>query len=214
MDAVHQALRDAILSARLKPAQRLNPGELAQELGVSLMPVRHAIQLLAAEGLVDVRPRSGTFVASVSPRQIRETFEIRCALECLAVEKAVNVVDLPELEALLASMRQPVRTEADRRRHEHDNAAFHLAFLNAAGNDKLLDMYRSLNAHIQIAGIHAGDRDWGSRLTQERFEHEAIFAAVAAGDGVTAASAMRRHIMRSCDSLVAAVEKKLEPDAN
>lgn len=210
MDAVHQALRDAILAARLKPGQRLNPGALADELRVSLMPVRHAIQLLAVEGLVEVRPRSGTFVANVTPHQVRETFEIRCALECLAVEKAVGVVDLPALEKLLESMRRPVTTDAEKRRHEQDNATFHGLLLAAAGNDKLLEMYRGLNAHIQIAGIHAGERDWRSRLDQERVEHQAIVAALAAGDGATAASAMRRHIMRSCDSLIAALKGKTD----
>jgi DNA-binding GntR family transcriptional regulator len=211
MDTVHEALRQAILSSSMRPGERLNPGELAGQLGVSLMPVRHAIQLLAAEGLVEVRPRSGTFVASVSAREVRETFEIRCALECLAVEKAVATMsakDLAELRRLCTAMGKPPRTEADRRRHESDNAAFHLLFLQSAGNAKLLEMYSGLRAHIQIAGIHAGERDWKSRLAQEAAEHEAIMTAVEARDPQRAVEAMRRHIMRSCESLAGDVEKK------
>ncbi len=211
MDTVHEAMRQAILSSTLKPGERLNPSELAAQLGVSLMPVRHAIQLLAAEGLVEVRPRSGTFVASVSAREVRETSEIRCALECLAVEKAVPTLsdeDLATLRRLRDAMSKPPRTEADRRRHEADNAAFHLVFLHAAGNHKLLEMYSGLRAHIQIAGVHAGDRDWRSRLEQEAAEHDEIMAAVEARDAARASAAMRRHISRSCESLAGAVEMK------
>lgn len=211
MDTVHEALRQAILSSSLRPGERLNPNELATQLGVSLMPVRHAIQLLAAEGLVEVRPRSGTFVASVSAREVRETFEIRCALECLAVEKAISALsadDLAEMRRLGNAMAKAPRTDADRRRHEQSNANFHLLFLRAAGNDKLLEMYAGLRAHIQIAGVHAGDQDWRSRLAQETAEHEAILVAVEARDTVGAVEAMRRHITRSCESLAAAVEKK------
>ena len=211
MDTVHEALRQAILSSAIRPGERLSPGELAAQLGVSLMPVRHAIQLLAAEGLVEVRPRSGTFVASVSAREVRETFEIRCALECLAVEKAVQSLsakELAELRRLQDALSKSPRTDADRRRHEDNNAAFHLLFLQAAGNAKLLEMYAGLRAHIQIAGVHAGDRDWRSRLKQEAAEHEAIVKAVEARDTGAAVEAMRRHIMRSCESLAGAVEKK------
>src|SRR6266704_2236481 len=88
VDAVYEALRQAIVSSLMKPGERLKVDELAQKLGVSLTPVRSAIQQLANEGLVEIRPRSGTFVASLSPRDVEETFEIRCALECLAGEKA------------------------------------------------------------------------------------------------------------------------------
>ena len=211
MDTVHEALRQAILTSALRPAERLNPAELATQMGVSLMPVRHAIQLLAAEGLVEVRPRSGTFVASVSAREVRETFEIRRSLECLAVEKAATCLvatDLAELRRLCDAMNKSPRTEAGRRRHEQDNAAFHLLFITAASNTKLLEMYASLRAHLQIAGVHAGDRDWRSRLKQEALEHEAIVSAVEARDAARAVEAMRSHITRACESLAGAVEKK------
>lgn len=211
MDTVHEAMRQAILTSALRPGERLNPGELAAQLGVSLMPVRHAIQLLAAEGLVEVRPRSGTFVASVSAREVRETFEIRCALECLAMEKAVSALsdnDLGEMRRLRDAMAKTPRNEADRRQHEQDNADFHLLFLEAAGNVKLIEMYAGLRAHIQIAGVHAGDLNWRSRLAQEIAEHEEIVKAVEARDASRAVDAMRRHITRSCESLAGAVEKK------
>ncbi len=70
VDDVHQSIREAILDRRFPPGMRLNVEELASQLGVSLTPVRSAIQLLAADGLVDVHSRSGTFVARLTRRDL------------------------------------------------------------------------------------------------------------------------------------------------
>jgi GntR family transcriptional regulator, rspAB operon transcriptional repressor len=210
-EAVHASLRQAILTNLLHPGERLNVAELAAQLHVSLTPVRNAIQLLAAEGLIEVRPRSGTFVARLSSRDVRETFEIRCALECLAAEKSASVMNpvaIRGLRDLLAELRQPIRDEAERAAHERLNIEFHGRIMAAAGNQRLLDAYQALNAHITIARIHAGEIDWRSRLEQEHQEHGAIVDAIAAHDAVRAAAAMRLHIMRACESLAAALEDR------
>src|SRR5579862_5634135 len=112
VDDVHQAIREAILDRRFPPQMRLNVEELASQLGVSLTPVRSAIQLLAAEGLVDVHSRSGTFVATLTRRDLEEIFDIRCALECLAAETALQHITEKEIERarkLLAILLKPVR---------------------------------------------------------------------------------------------------------
>jgi DNA-binding GntR family transcriptional regulator len=71
-DEAYEALRNGILGRMFKPGERLQVEEIADQLGVSLTPVRQAIQSLAAEGLIDIRPRSGTYVAQLSARDIRE----------------------------------------------------------------------------------------------------------------------------------------------
>jgi DNA-binding GntR family transcriptional regulator len=210
-DAVHQALRQAILSSLLRPGERLHMNELAQKLGVSLTPVRHAIQLLAKEGLVEVKPRSGTFVASVTAEDVRETFELRCALECMAVEKAAERIrppDLQRLKALVKAMRAPIRNETDQALHEENNREFHLILLRAAENRRLLETYDALNANIKIARIHAADADWTRRLDQEQDEHEAIVKALEQKRTAAAVRAMRRHILRAMGSLIEAIEGK------
>ncbi len=78
---MHSALRDAILNGLLQPGGRLDVAELAEKLDVSLTPVRDALQLLARRRLGGDPPRSGTFVARLSARDVRETFDVRCALE-------------------------------------------------------------------------------------------------------------------------------------
>lgn len=210
-DAVHAALRDAILTSVLRPGERLNIPDLAKQLDVSLTPVRNAVQLLAAEGLIEVRPRSGTFVANVSAEDVKETFQLRRALECLAAELACEAMSAREVAALRGlhrSMCKPIRDERDRAQHERDNVAFHLAILNASRNSKLIDANQRLNAHIQIARIHAADSAWKNRLQDESREHEEIVNAIASKDAARAVQAVRAHLDRACASLVQAIEAK------
>ncbi len=210
-DAVHAAIRQAILTSVLRPGQRLNVSELADQLNVSLTPVRNAVQLLAAEGLIEVRPRSGTFVANVNAADVLETFQIRRALECLGVELACSQITAAEtdrLRDLLTAMRRPIRNDEDREQHQRDNAEFHLSILRAARNGRLLDSYHRLNAHIQIARIHASDAEWKSRLKDERREHEEIADAITARNAELAVRAMRAHLDRACASLMQAIRAK------
>ena len=210
-DAVYAALRQAILSRVLRSGEKLDVNQLAVQLNVSLTPVRNAIHLLAAEGLIEVRPRSGTCVASVTATDVRETFEIRRALECLAVENACTAItaeELADLRDMLAVLNQPVKEDLERQRHEHHNARFHVAILKAAGNERLIAAYQRLNAHIQIARIHADETGWRLRLDRERAEHVEIVDAIAVRDASRAVQAMRTHIDRACESLVKAIEKK------
>lgn len=206
VDAVHQALRDAILKSLLRPGERLNVDELAQKLGVSLTPVRHAIQMLTTEGLVEVRPRSGTFVASVSAREVEETFDIRCALECMAAEKAIHRITNAEIKRLRELLR--ILKRPDTRTHQEANLELHLIILRASGNRRLLEMYDSLNAHIQIARIHASGSEWLSRLDLEQAEHEEIVEAIEQRAAPRLLTALRAHINRSRDSMLSALPKE------
>ena len=208
MDDVHQAIREAILDRRFPPRMRLNVEELASQLGVSLTPVRHAIQQLATEGLIDIHPRSGTYVAILSAHDIEETFEIRCALECLAAEKAlarITEVKVGRLRELLKLLSDPVASESDLKRHEKHNLELHRIIIDSAGNKRLAEMYESLNAHIKIARIHgaeAGGNGFSNRLAEEQAEHEAIVDAIESRDTKRVTSAMRKHIYRAKDALI------------
>ena len=211
VDAVYAALREAIITSMMKPGERMNVEELAGKLGVSLTPVRHAIQQLETEGLVEVKPRSGTFVANLSAQDVEDTFDIRFALERLAAERAVERVtdaEIAHMRLLLAQLRRPVRTAADRDSHEKDNISLHKALLSASGNRRLEEMYDTLNAHIRIARIHAAEADWTSRAKDEEAEHEAIVAALESRDAAALAEALRRHIYRAKGSLVAALKSR------
>lgn len=211
VDAAYAALRQAILSSALKPGQRLHIDQLATQLGVSLTPVRGAIQRLATEGLIDIRPRSGTFVASLSLQDIEETFQIRAALEGLAAELAaprITSTDLQRLRSLHRAMKKPLRLQSDRDAHDLLNSEFHQLILAASGNRRLQEMYSALHAHIQIVRIHAADTAWSARRRRQAAEHEAILKALEARDPRAASEALRRHITRAKDALLAALRTR------
>lgn len=205
-DSVYEALRSAILSRSFEPGQRLNVHELAAQLGVSLTPVKDALTRLEAEALIEIRPRSGTYVSAMSADDVAEAFDIRCALECLAAEKALaraTPADVAHLRKLADVISEPGDDDEARLRHEARNIEFHKRIVTLSGSKRLLQMYESLDAHIQIARIHRGHGDWKMRLSSEREEHLAIAAAFTEGDAATLVASLRRHIMRAAESLVA-----------
>lgn len=207
-DAVYEALRQAIVSCVAKPGERLNVEELAEKLGVSLTPVRGAIQKLATEGLVEIRPRSGTFVTQLTPQDVEETFKIRCALECLAGEEAIARIqpsEIRRLKDLLRSLKKKVHSEEDRKAHQRDNSELHQIIIEASGNRRLREMYEALNAHIKIVRIHSAETDWPARMREEEEEHEAIVAAIEAKDATALTAALRKHIYRAKDAMIAAL---------
>ena len=212
-DEAYEALRNGILGRMFKPGERLQVEEIADQLGVSLTPVRQAIQSLAAEGLIDIRPRSGTYVAQLSARDMRETCDIRCALECLAAEQAIEHATaevIEEFHDILAALARPVRSEESRKRHERENARFHNLLIETSGNRRLKEMYRSLNAHLQIARLHQQDTDWAARLVAEQAEHERIVAALEKRNRNALVAAVRDHIMRAKANMTAGLPEEAE----
>jgi GntR family transcriptional regulator, rspAB operon transcriptional repressor len=204
-DSVFDILRENIVGRGFRPGDRLDVRALADQLGVSATPVKDAINRLAAEGLVEIRPRSGTFVAELAPDAVAETFEIRRALECLAAERVVTQLTpdlLARFQDVVDAMDRPVSTERDRTEHERKNVELHTLLVEASGNRRLTELYRSLNAHLTIARIHSRRRPDDDRLEQERREHRAILDALATRDAAALVSALDRHIRRAGIALV------------
>jgi DNA-binding GntR family transcriptional regulator len=138
-DAAYQAVRDGILSSDLLPGQHLHLGDLAEQLGVSTMPVRSAIRRLAVEGLVKLLPRRGAIVSELSMADFEEIHDLRVALEATIVGVAVLRVtedDIDVLRAALAEYDKPHTTE-DYQSIEWD--AF-LTFYQAANRERTLQL--------------------------------------------------------------------------
>jgi GntR family transcriptional regulator, rspAB operon transcriptional repressor len=211
-DEVYDVLRRSILTNVFQPGQRLPVDDIARKLGVSLTPVRHAIQQLATEGLIEIRPRSGTFVASLDIRDIAETFDIRRALECLAAEGAaahINDEQLRRARRLVWALSEPVETDDDRTRHEANNSEFHRLLIEASGNRRLAEMYESLKAHLQIARVHSSETSGhlAARLQQEQAEHENIMDALENRDAGRLIAALSEHIDRAKTALMSLLQE-------
>ena len=204
-DSVADTLRASILGSVFRPGQRLDVKLLSEQLGVSPTPVKDAINRLAAEGLIEIRPRSGTFVTDITPKMVEEIFEIRCALECLAAELTMARMTpalLARFSELTRQLELPVGSEVERTEHERANIALHMLFVESSGNQRLVEMYRSLNAHLTIARIHSRQRPDEHRLDAELKEHRALLAAVEAGDTKNLVKVLGDHIRRAGRNLV------------
>jgi DNA-binding GntR family transcriptional regulator len=207
-DEVYEALRQAVLSHIFQPGERLQLEEIAAKLGVSQTPVRNAVQKLASEGLIEIRPRSGTYVATLTKQEIEETFELRRALECLAAERAIHrmgAAEVAEMKSLVARMAEPVTDDDGLVKRQAWNTQFHAILIRASGNQRLQQMYDELRANIQIARVHVAEHNRGSRFELEQAEHEGIIAAIEARDLEALQRNLTDHIHRAKSSLVAAL---------
>jgi len=191
---VYDHLRAEILAGRLEPGTELAEVALSEQLGVSRGPLREAIGRLAAEGLVTVRPRRGAVVRSLSKQEFVELYQVREALEMLAVRLAVPRLGdegVAELERLVAAM------TAHAERNEvteffEANSAFHLQLVEAAGNAKLQELYDQLLA--QLGRYRLQSLTLRGNLERSVAEHAAILRAIKRGDADRAAHLMSEHI--------------------
>ena len=191
---VHEHLREEILSGRLSPGSELQEVALAESLGVSRGPIREAIGRLAVEGLVTVRPRRGAVVRALSTEEFLEAYQVREALEVMAVRLAVPKLtesDVAALERLAEEMSS--RAEADDvQGFFRANTAFHETFFEAAGNRMLAELYRQVRGQIDRHRLRS--LELRGNLERSIAEHKAILRAAKARDVERAAHLVAEHI--------------------
>ena len=191
---VYDHLRAEILSGRLEPGAELAEVALSEQLGVSRGPLREAIGRLASEGLVTVRPRRGAVVRSLSKEEFVELYQVREALEMLAVRLAVPRLgpeDVAALEELVATMAAHAE-RGEVAEFFESNSAFHVRLVEASGNAKLLELYEQLLA--QLGRYRLRSLTLRGNLERSVAEHAAILRAAKRGDADRAAHLMSEHI--------------------
>ncbi|REG45567.1 GntR family transcriptional regulator [Paraburkholderia sp. BL6669N2] len=188
-------LRESITTGEYAPGDRLVEGRIAEELEVSRVPVREALRALAAEGLVEVRPRHGAVVASLDPSAAREMVQIRATLEGLNARLAAEHCT-PELVAQIEAVLQEGNAKVAAGEAAgllELNARFHDLLYAAGANSMLSDLMRSLRDRTRILFLNANDEE--VRVTWH--EHAAILRAVQSGDAALAALLAERHVTRA-----------------
>lgn len=201
-----ELLRERIRSGELVPGQRLALEELTQSLGMSATPIREALRLLQADHLVDYRPHLGVVVKESSPEAIVEIYRIRSVLEPLAAELAVESLSDDRLAAL-GRLHQALRTAVSSgrgKRIAEINAEWHWALYESAHSTYLNDFIRRLWEGFPWRTMWA----LPGRAEQSFREHEAMMAAIRAGDGIEAAARLRDHIVSGAETLVDGVERR------
>jgi DNA-binding GntR family transcriptional regulator len=210
---VYDFLREEIFSERLAPGTELQEVALAEELGVSRGPIREAIGRLAAEGLVTVRPRRGAVVRSLSKDEFLELYQVREALEMMAVRLAVPRLepgDIAELDGLIVEMIDHSMREEIAEFFEA-NIAFHARLVEASGNATLQELYGQLVG--RMGRYRMRSLTLRGNLQRSIAEHGAILGAAKRGDADRAAHLMSEHIRVPQRRLQALTEEELAPAA-
>ncbi len=199
-DVVFERLHDAIIDGQLKAGQWLRQETLAQELGVSQMPVREALKRLVAEGLAVRIPYKGVKVVEFSPEDIVDICTVRLVLEGLAVRLATPLITAKELERLKENLREAegYTSQDQMARRRQLNAEFHLSICQASGRQylvRLLEMlWRWFPSVVLYEGAFRQEELFLARADQEMREHWAILEALERQDAQQAEEETRRHI--------------------
>jgi DNA-binding GntR family transcriptional regulator len=193
-EQVRDRLREDVLSGELAPGTVLSEPSLARSFGVSRGPVREALGRLEHDGLVTITPRRGAIVTELSREEFVDAYQVREALETLAIQLAVARLGEAEI-ARLRELHQEMVAHATRGEVNaffEANAAFHGVFVNASGNQKLQEMYRLLMD--QMGRYLARSLALRGSLDKSVAEHSAILEAVEASDAERAARLLADHI--------------------
>lgn len=204
--SVVEALRDAISSGALKPGQRIVEQDIAEELGVSRLPVREALRQLEYEGLLELIPHKGAVVATVSERDIRELFSLRDALETLAaglVAQRASPGEVNQLQSIVDQMREQSERRDFERLFEIDTE-FHTLLCTYSQHGRLVKhwnlvygQWQALDSLMDEAPVLDGLPDEHPIiLTLRDFarSHQAIVDAIRVGDIDAARVAMQLHM--------------------
>jgi len=200
-ERVADTLREQIFAGTLAPGSFIDEVALCERLQISRTPLREALKVLTAEGLVRHEPRRGCFVNEVTEQDLDDIFPVIALLEgrC-AFEAARNASDADL--AVLESLHQQLQAHADAKRivdYYQTNHAIHEAIITLASNRWLAQVIGDLRKILKLArlqGLHAP-----GRLAQSLTEHLAVFAALKARDSEGADAAMRTHLTRQREAL-------------
>jgi DNA-binding GntR family transcriptional regulator len=196
-DAATAQLRERILAGELEPGAPLRLEELARSLGMSISPIREAVRKLETLGLAVHVAHRGSRVKELDVDDLHDTYEARLALEPLAVARAASRISeaqvaqaRSDLERYTACFERGDRAAA---REAHD--AFHFTLYAASGSDWLVRLIRPAWENSERYRALASPSV--ELIRSRQAEHERILAALAAGDGDTAAAELRSHLLQT-----------------
>jgi DNA-binding GntR family transcriptional regulator len=201
-DLVYERLREEILSGAVKPGERVSINRVARDVGVSDIPAREGVKRLVADGLVTFTAHKGAVVARMGRHEVEELFAIRTELEALALRHAASRITPAQLAELRSILDEMARAERAGEVDEYGvlNRRFHMCSYAAQPYTRLRSMIESL----------WDSTDWCRRIFTTELEsmrsssaeHEAIYDALARGDGEAASVFLRAQKHRAASWLL------------
>lgn len=193
-DRIRLALEQDLRSGALQPGAPIDEQGLCERFGASRTPVREALLMLSAKGLVSILPRAGIYVQQLEPRELIAMMEGLAELEGVLARLAAQRIGEDAKRQLSEAL---ARTEhfaqlADSVEYEKANALLHDLIYLSSGNSFIVQQTR--DARLRVAPYRGKMFEKPERLLRSQAEHAAVVQAILAGDSLGAAEAMRNHI--------------------
>jgi len=198
-DLAYQEIKDAIVHAKMRPGDYLGEEMLARALEMSRTPVREALKRLASENLVEITPK-GAFVKEVSPQDIREIYELREVLECLALQSAIRNItpeEIDQLESRGLALKEGLKAgrPIDWRAVSKWDNDLHVLIISKCANSYLKQFMAVLNQHILRYQLLAAQAL--SNPEDTIGQHLEMIALLRQGDLERLTAALRTHIQKA-----------------
>ncbi len=191
---IADSIKTAIIKGKFKPGERISEGDLADTMGISRTPLREAFRKLENEGFITIIPRKGAIVTEIDPEEARDLYIIKGTLEGLAARLAAPVIkerDIEKLEKIndeLKGLMDGNDLESFYRLHRR----FHMVFVKASGNTRLIQMISNLNDHFKRIGIVS--LTLPGQFEQTIHQHEQIIKAFKKGNEKAAEEKVRENV--------------------
>lgn len=196
----YEYLKEAIINNDFTQGAPLREMEIAAKLKMSRSPVREALRDLESEGIVISHPGRGTFVATITPYDVEEIYELRTMFEEYALRKAFNRITTEELDQVEANFKAPNEPFSWEQYHKADRA-FHQLYIEKCGSRRLLQFLSTLN--FQIERIRRYSDRSTSRSSDDRLkEHLEIIRCIRQGDLEASLKALRTHLRNVANSAI------------
>ncbi|TNF63447.1 MAG: GntR family transcriptional regulator [Burkholderiales bacterium] len=197
-EEVAELLRQRIFRQELEPGSWIDELKIAEEYGISRTPLREALKVLAAEGLVTMKVRRGAYVTEVSEKDLADVYHLLSLLESDAAGVVAGRASAEQREELHALHRELEEAVGDRERFFSVNESFHLRLLEMADNRWRLQMVTDLRKVMKL-NRHSSLFKTG-RIEESLAEHRAIMAALDSRDSGLAIRRMREHFQHGLEA--------------
>jgi DNA-binding GntR family transcriptional regulator len=205
-DKIALELRKMILSKTLKPGQHIVQDEISKMFGISRIPVREALKILEAEGLIFSEPYKGSVVNDINLDYIEETYFLRSVLEGISCSQATlnyGTNELKELKEIMVKAEDAFASE-DKIEFVHYSKEFHTHIHSLSGYKRLLFILENLRTGISPYTPN-NLKEQGIRSIQD---HRYIFERISKRDAQGAGNAMRMHIQRACIDIIESLKEE------
>jgi len=209
-EKAYQTIYKRILSGKLKPGDKITEVGISKSMGISQAPVREALKRLAEDNLVVLVPRSGCFIASLTPEEIEEIYEIRKSLEGLAMKYAFTHFNRQKVRELRNAILATARIKHNYQDYIKTNlkldAQFHNLIYQESQCPNLRKMLEKLRARMQVLRVRTAD--YVGEMAVSPDEHIEILACILQGNQKKAVELLQDHIDNTKNIALSSIRQK------